>query len=72
MSLEVEHLTFEILKNSFGVKILQFKVDNLFLKQIKKLHNSIIAVKATIGVDYFNKRKITYEPLLEPWEFTLK
>jgi hypothetical protein len=27
---------------------------------------------ATISLDYFNKRKLDFEPVIEPWKFEIK
>lgn len=72
VTISVNKFHFEVLKNNFGVKILSFKLNNLYAKKITKLNNSIFGIKGTISIDYFNKRKITYEPLLEPWAFIVK
>ncbi|EAR98069.2 PH domain protein, putative (macronuclear) [Tetrahymena thermophila SB210] len=72
LTLKVEKFHFEILKNNFGVKILALKFDNLYAKKIQKLNNSLFGLKGAISIDYFNKRRITYEPLLEPWIFMVR
>ncbi|KAL4465070.1 hypothetical protein ABPG72_009448 [Tetrahymena utriculariae] len=72
LTLKVEKFHFEILKNNFGVKILALKFDNLYAKKIQKLNNSLFGLKGAISIDYFNKRRITYEPLLEPWVFMVR
>ena len=63
--MEVKELNIEILKSSHSVKIIALYIKGLLLKQKSFGEISILALKGGIGIDYFNKRNMTFEPFVE-------
>ena len=59
----------QILKNKDGVKAAQFELKNLRMSDFKDNEESKLKLLASISLDYFNKRKMDFEPFLEPWIF---
>jgi hypothetical protein len=45
---------------------------NILMKNLSKEEKSVTGLKSKVSIDYWNKRKMTYEPFLEPWEFGFK
>ena len=39
------------------------------MKHIVREFSSNLSLVSTIRIDYFNKRKLDFEPVLEPWKF---
>lgn len=72
MKLEIRQFKIEILKNNFGVKVIQASLKDCLLKRISKDSNSISCLKGRLSIEYFNKRKQVFEPIIEPWVFIVK
>lgn len=61
-----------ILKNNDGVKLIQLSFCKIKLNKTEELNSNKLILIGEITIEYFNKRKMTFEPLLEPWSFCFK
>ncbi|CAD8085165.1 unnamed protein product [Paramecium sonneborni] len=69
--INIEMLKIQILKNKDGVRAAQFELRNLRMSDFKDNKKTQLNLLACISLDYFNKRKMDFEPFLEPWKFTI-
>ncbi|CAK73960.1 unnamed protein product (macronuclear) [Paramecium tetraurelia] len=69
--INIETLKIQILKNKDGVKAAQFELKSLRMSDFKDNKKTQLNLLACISLDYFNKRKMDFEPFLEPWKFTI-
>ncbi|CAD8180234.1 unnamed protein product [Paramecium pentaurelia] len=69
--INIEMLKIQILKNKDGVKAAQFELKDLRMSDFKDNKKTQLNLLACISLDYFNKRKMDFEPFLEPWKFTI-
>jgi vacuolar protein sorting-associated protein 13A/C len=60
------------LKNKDGVKMAIFGVADFELMQFSLESESRLSLSSMIKLDYFNKRKLDFEPMVEPWKFLIK
>ena len=70
--ISVGFLRIQILKNKDGVKVGNLEVSNLLMKDLTRESRSELVLCAKIQINYFNKRRLAYEPFLENWKFRLK
>jgi len=65
--INIRDLRIEILKNNNGVRIASIMLSKVLMKKLSKNGNDSLGLKGTLHINYFNKRKMEYEPFLEPW-----
>lgn len=56
-----------------GIDLLRFRISKFLLKykeqSVDKSSLSRMKARSTLEIDSFNRRKVSHEPLLEPWQF---
>lgn len=67
----IEQINIHILKNKNKIQYGKVIFKDFRLVGVRKKDNYLIKLRGTISIDYFNKRKMDFEPLLEPWTLIL-
>lgn len=67
----MDSLTLRLLKNANEIQYGKVEFQQVKCFMLQKGNNSQLKTKCTFNVDYFNKRKMDFEPLIEPWTFNL-
>ena len=67
----IEQINIHILKNKNKVEYGKLIFKDFRLVGIRKNENYKFKLRGTVSIDYFNKRKMDFEPLLEPWTLML-
>lgn len=67
----VPALKIQILKNKDGIKVAQFELKQLHAHDKSDKDTTNFKLITTIRLDYFNKRKLDFEPFMEPWKFKI-
>lgn len=71
-SIKLKNLSILLQKSAHSANLLRLELNNIKLLINAQDENSKLALKASIKIDYFNKRKMDFEPLLEPFTFLIR
>jgi len=69
---KVNRIRINVIKMVQGMELLHVQFSKIILKAIQEKEQTLMKCKMILDIEYFNRPKIAFEPLLEPWEFMIK
>jgi len=70
--IKVNRIRINVIKMVQGMELLHVQFSKIILKAIQEKDQTLMKCKMILDIEYFNRPKIAFEPLLEPWEFMIK